>query len=330
MTTRHQTGIEWTHVVARDGTRYKGVTWNPVTGCTRVSSGCDNCYAFTLHDQRFAANLAAAREWLALQRSSLLDRVHTPVEIVAAAREAGAYLPWPKQYDRPFSEVQLLPDRLEQPYGWGKPRAVFVDSMGDIFHEDVSELYLRRIFATMAATPRHIYMVLTKRPERMAEFVPTLARPGADHISVTDRNGRSQRAEWPLPNVWLGFSAEDQDSFEERWRAAAQTPAAVLWCSAEPLLGPIDFHDAYIHHRVDGILGQRVDRPAREAWARGLDWVVVGGESGPRYRDMDPAWARHILEQCQRASVPVFMKQVSGARSGQHFEGDLDVRQWPI
>lgn len=301
---RHETGIQWCHVPG-----YIGATWNPTTGCTRVSPGCDNCYAFTLHDQRYKVNLDAAREHPPI---SLRDLTHGPDLIGAKRREDASALPLPKQYDLPFSTVQMLDgDRLTEPLRTKRPHAYFVDSMADLFHDDVTDEYLDRVFAVMALAPQHIFMILTKRPERMRAYL------SASRIEVgtywkawredkvlwaaqtlAERNAlpkgqaypwSDEFPDWPLANVWLGISAEDQARYVERWAALEQTPAAVKFISYEPALGPLDVE-----------------------W-HGLDWLIVGGESGPRARAFDVAWARSVVEQGRAAGVPVFVKQL-GAR----------------
>lgn len=219
-------------------------TWNVVTGCTKVSQGCKNCYAETI----------ANRFW----------------------------------GERKFTDVQCHEDRLDIPPRWKKPRRVFVNSMSDLFHPVVTNYFIREVWKRMAKTSHHTYQILTKRPERMLEFTQWMA--GRDHISI---------AEWPR-NVWLGVSCEDQATADERIPILLQTPAAVRFVSLEPLLGPIDLDKKEL-------LCYR--------WRRGytigtyLDWVIVGGESGPHARPMHPDWARSIRDQCQRAGVPFFMKQ---------------------
>lgn len=291
----HTTAIQWTHVPG-----YKGETWNPTTGCTRVSPGCDHCYAFQLHDQRHVA-------W-----------------------KRGRMPNAPAQYHQPFSTVQLLEARLTEPLRARKPRAYFVDSMADLFHEDVPDGYLWAVFDVMRRSPQHIFMILTKRVDRMRDFVSRWC---------------DLRASWwwpntPLPNVWLGVSAEDQARADERVPVLLDTPAAVWFVSAEPLLGPIEFSSPN---------DSRLDR---FVWLEGepgrppLDWVIVGGESGQHARPFDLAWARSIRDQCAASGVAFFMKQLGqGAlvtpvadfpiqRRGHNgdpelWPADLRVREWP-
>lgn len=303
----HTTAIQWTHVPG-----YKGETWNPTTGCTRVSPGCDHCYAFQLHDQRHVA-------W-----------------------KRGRFDSAPEQYHQPFSTVQLLEARLTEPLRAKKPRAYFVDSMADLFHEDVPDDYLDRVFAVMAVASQHIFMVLTKRPERMCAYLRAPEREdrveaaGAE-MGYTFRR-RVSYGDWPLSNVWLGVSAEDQARADDRIPLLLDTPAAVRFVSAEPLLGPIEFSN--VGGRSDAVA--QLGRPA----LAGIDWVIVGGESGPHARPFHLAWARSIRDQCAATGVAFFMKQLGQgtlvtprddfpvARRGHNgdpllWPEDLRVREWP-
>lgn len=295
-----KTGIQWTDTV-----------WNPVTGCTRVSAGCDHCYAFALHDKRYKANRDAAR--LALKTGD------TP----ATARAMGVALPLPAQYDVPFSRVQLLPERLEEPLHWRKPRRVFVNSMGDLFHPDVPDDYIDRVFAIMALTPQHTYQILTKRPERMREYM-------SDDRAYRLRSMAAEANAdvfWPLPNVWLGTSVEDQAAADERIPHLLATPAAVRFLSCEPLLGPLQFDECCWFDREHGGIPEC-----------GVDWVIVGGESGTHARPCNIEWIRDIVRQCRAASVPCFYKQGGSSNRcihsahGSHMEcfpPDLQVREFP-
>lgn len=233
-----KTGIEWTDA-----------TWNPVTGCAKVSQGCKHCYA--------------EREWPRMTR------------LVAAY--AG----------REFTDVRCHPERLDQPLRWRKPRMIFVNSMSDLFHPDVPDDFIERVFETMAAAYHHTFQVLTKRADRMYEFCRDLP--------------------FILPNVWLGVSVEDQAAADDRIPHLLRTPAAVRWISAEPLLGPVDLSlwlDIYQYEDGDIWRPRNLSRPMNSP-----DWIVVGGESGPKARPMHPQWARDIREQCAGASVPFLFKQ---------------------
>lgn len=228
--------IEWTDA-----------TWNPVTGCSKVSAGCKHCYA--------------EREWPRMTKLV------------------------PAYAGRAFSDVRCHPERLEQPLHWKKPRRIFVNSMSDLFHEDVPREFIWKVFAIMEQCPQHTFQILTKRAERMRKEVI---------------NAFNTLCVGWLPNVWIGVSVEDQATADERIPLLLQTPAAVRWISAEPLLGRIDL--ATIRHGADDdlpIFGTQ--------W--GVDWVVVGGESGPNARPMHPEWARSLRDQCAASGVPFLFKQ---------------------
>lgn len=235
------TKIEWTEE-----------TWNPTVGCSKVSDGCKNCYAFELHDKRHKA-------W-----------------------QNGTWANTPKQYHKPFTDIQLFYDRLDKPLKWKKPRIIFVNSMSDLFHEDVPDDFICEVWTSMAAASHHIFQVLTKRPERMRDWLNNYGP-----VYGT------------LKNVWLGVTAENKATADERIKILLQTPAAVRFLSLEPLLGPIDLYEGYGAFRVgeNGVLNQ------------GVDWVIVGGESGPGARPMHPDWVRDIRDQCMDADVNFFFKQ---------------------
>jgi protein gp37 len=186
-------------------------------------------------------------------------------------------------YEQGF-DLRLVPEKLTEPLRWKKPRRVFVNSMSDLFHEDLSAAYIADVFAVMARTPQHTYQVLTKRPERMLMLL--LAPPAGVEP-------------WPLPNVWLGVSVENQHFADERIPLLLQTPAAVRFISAEPLLDAVDLSPFLPVETIGGV--------ELERW---LDWVIVGGESGPGARPFNIEWARSIVQQCQAAGVPVFVKQL--------------------
>ena len=222
-------GIEWTES-----------TWNPVTGCTKVSPGCKHCYA-----ERMAKRLEAMGQ---------------------------------PNYRNGF-RLTLQPQVLELPLGWKKPQTIFVNSMSDLFHEDVPLAYIRRVFDVMARAHWHRFQVLTKRADRLAELSSSL--------------------EW-TPNVWMGVSVET-GAYRGRIDELRSTAAQTKFLSLEPLLGPLQGLDL-----------------------RQIDWVIVGGESGPRSRPMDPEWVLDLRDQCRRADVPFFFKQWGGAnkkKTGRLLEG---------
>lgn len=228
------TKIEWADAV-----------WNPVTGCTKASEGCRNCYAETI----------AKRFW----------------------------------GERKFTDVQTHPDRLDAPLHWKKPRRVFVNSMSDLFHLNVRFSFVESVFETIEATPRHTYMILTKRPDRMYDFI------------VNWKKGIA------LPNVWLGVSVENQQAADERIPILLQTPAAVRFVSVEPIRGPVDFRLKDGSYMTDALTGCMITA-AEPIQGNALDWVICGGETGPGARPMHPDWARSLRDQCQAADVPFFFK----------------------
>lgn len=377
----------------RNGIAWTDETWNPLRGCSKVSPGCKNCYAETM-----------------------------------AARFAGPGQPYEGTIDRGRwnGQIRLVPEKLAEPLRWRRPRRIFVNSMSDIFHESVPFEFVAAVFGVMAACPQHVFQVLTKRPERAAEFfkwASSLHAAEETHIAdICEEFSRGAGVcvdpkyglvEWPLPNVWLGVSVEDQTTADERIPHLLQCPAAVRWVSYEPALGPVDF----IGWGPDAPAGPGDDTPERwadfawpewvpaeerahiesfwlEAWGRGprawlrdhvhqhvpstgtrrlwsvdkngwaktnkrdagdvwgryihcwnnigriitddgrvlmatggsgaawlwrrddgkrIDWIVIGGESGPHARPFDVAWARSTIAQCQAAGVACFVKQM-GAR----------------
>ncbi len=276
-----KTGIAWTDA-----------TWNPVSGCTRVSSGCNNCYAFQLHDQRHVA-------W-----------------------KRGRWDAAPAQYHLPFSKVQLLPERLDDPFHWRKPRRVFVNSMSDLCHEQVDGGYITRVFEVMRLAKQHTFQVLTKRPERMLDFCRTYYA----------------RSPEPLPNVWLGSSVEDQAAANERIPYLLQTPAAVRFLSCEPLLSAVDLWPFFaVADNWGELSGPRCDPDGSPA----MKWVILGGESGPHARPMNLDWVRLLIEQCREAGAKPFVKQLGTVWAREHgakdhhggnpdeWPEDLRVREYP-
>jgi protein gp37 len=223
--------IEWTET-----------TWNPVTGCTKISAGCLHCYA---------------------------ERMARRLQGMGQAR-----------YRKGF-EVTLQPEALPEPYGWKRPRRVFVNSMSDLFHEEIPFEYLRRVFRVMNDNPRHTFQILTKRSRILRELAGQL--------------------EW-TPNIWMGVTVERGD-FRYRMDDLRTVPAAVRFVSMEPLLGPIVAPDL-----------------------RGIDWVIVGGESGPGARPMEECWAVDLQKACEDQAVAFFFKQWGGVnkkKAGRILQGQL-------
>jgi protein gp37 len=236
-----RSAIEWTET-----------TWNPSTGCDRISDGCDNCYALTLAKRLKAMGSAK-------------------YQIDGDPRTSG-----------PGFGVAVHEDVLTQPYRWRNPRVVFVNSMSDLFHAKVPLSFVRRVFQTIADTPQHTYQVLTKRSARLRKVAGQL--------------------DWP-PNLWMGVSVENPGALP-RVEDLRQVPAAVRFLSCEPLLARLAGLDL-----------------------AGIDWVIAGGESGPRVRPVDIDWVRDIRDRCQDAAVPFFFKQWGG-RTPKAGGRDLDGRVW--
>ena len=257
--------------------------WNPVTGCTKVSAGCKNCYA-----ERMAKRLGGRF----------------------------GYPPAPDQF-----QVTLHPELLDKPARWRKPRRVFVNSMSDLFHPDVPDEFIWRIFETMTrGNRRHTYMILTKRPERMLSWFNNFQERFWHYHAPDEPQREFVSALWPDPCLWLGVSVEDQKSANERLPILAQIPAAKRFVSCEPLLGPVDLAE-WISPCACGCDGHG-----------SIDWVIVGGESGPWARPMDLEWAESIVIQCQDVGIPVFVKQLGGypdkRNRMEEWPEELRVRQW--
>lgn len=234
-----KSSIEWTEM-----------TWNPVTGCTKISQGCKHCYA---------------------------ERMARRLEAMGAARYRNGF------------EVTLHPDALDIPRRWRQPRVVFVNSMSDLFHEDVPVTFVQRVFKIMQDCSHHTFQVLTKRGHRLRALAPDLP--------------------WPS-NVWMGVSVEDKRVLH-RIADLKCTGAAVKFLSLEPLIGPLE------------------NLPLTN-----IDWVIVGGESGPRARPMREDWVESIRKQCHNAGVAFFFKQWGGIRkdlTGRELNGRTydEMPRWP-
>ena len=219
-------------------------TWNPITGCTPTSAGCDNCYAKNI-----------------------------------ATRFAGT-AGYPKE--NPFG-VTFHPERLKTPLAWTKPRRIFVCSMSDLFHDEVKQEWIDEIFNVMSNAPRHTFLVLTKRPERMKAALKDLG------------NRWNWNVKWPLENVWLGVTAENQETARDRIPTLIETPATKRFVSVEPMLGAINLKQLGRH-------------PAGWPFCPSIDWVICGGETGPKARPMNYAWVYEIAEQCWSIDTPFFFK----------------------
>jgi protein gp37 len=283
-----RTGIEWCDA-----------TWNPIRGCTRVSEGCRHCYAETVA-ARFSG---PGQPYEGLARYvSRPQRGYPGAELAPDKREA-----------RWTGKVAWVERVLDQPLRWRRPRRVFVNSMSDLFHESIPDEWVDRVFAVMALATHHTFIVLTKRPQRMRDYVSDPATLGKVAGAMTARGfghiAAALRPHWPFRHLWLGVSAEDQATADERIPLLLDTRAAVRVLSAEPLLGPIDLirlpRAGNMH---DWLTGERETALTKDSTPR-LGWVIAGGESGPGARPMHPDWPRQLRDQCQVAGVPFFFKQ---------------------
>jgi protein gp37 len=304
-------------------------TWNPVRGCSRVSTGCEHCYA-----ERQAGRFSGPGQPYA-----------------GLVRKTSGGWRW-------TGEVRLIATELETPLRWTKPRRIFVNSMSDLFHDSVSEDLIDAILAVMALAPQHTFQVLTKRPARMMAYMterwpPARAQSltlsgtrldlpaephGADrHRQILNAAERllhgplgeparfwtpeggplSHVQPWPLPNVWLGTSVEDQATAEARIPWLLQTPAAVRFVIYEPALEAVDVAP-YLDEHGWTTTGSH----------RGLDWVICGGESGPQARHCSTSWLRQVVHQCAAATVPCFVKQVGSRPTCDQEDAWPDDTRW--
>lgn len=282
----------------KTGISWADATWNPMSGCTRVSPGCEHCYI----------------DWAPPFR---IEGRH----FVDAAGERS-------QAIGSTTGVRLHPDRLDQPLRWTRPRRIFVNSLSDLFHDEVPDAFIARVFAVMAMSRRHTFQILTKRPARMRSLLNSKDFWRLVGVSVVEDLDRVEEAVGlvrnPLPNVWLGVSVENQAAADLRIPHLLRSPAAVRFLSCEPLIGPVDltawvpeadcsctryvvdfsdperFHDENL---------ERNDDPACQFHHPSLDWVIVGGESGKDARPMHPDWARALRDECMEAGVALWFKQ---------------------
>lgn len=263
------TGIEWADA-----------TWNPVVGCSIVSPGCTHCYAM-----RFAA-------------ARLDGNPNTP-HYAGTTKRVNGNAVWSDRI------VPATDHILTQPLRWKKPRRIFVNSMGDLFHEGVLPSWLDRVFAVMALAPWHTFMVLTKRPDRARDYL-SKADVGqciaAASVDLPCEDELIRVPSIPLRNVWLGASVEDQPRGNERVPQILDTPAAVRFLSCEPLIAHVDLTTG--RHWLGDF-----ETDNNGPILRGIDWVIAGGESGKDARPMHPDWARALRDQCAAAGVPFFFKQ---------------------
>lgn len=230
--------------------QWTDATWNPTRGCSKVSEGCRTCYA--------------------MQFAHRFDKPGLPYE--GLTKIVNGKPEW-------NNKIKLIPDALQIPIKWKKGRKIFVDSMSDLIHVKVPFEFIYKVFEVMYHSQHHTFQILTKRADRMQKILP-------DIYFHLQRN-YPDKFITPLPNVWIGVSCEDQETADERIPLLLQTPAAIRFISAEPLLGAIDLTPSL----------------------NGIDWVIVGGESGPKARPMHPNWVWSLRDQCVNAGVPFFFKQ---------------------
>lgn len=280
-----KTSIEWTATINADGTVTPGATWNPITGCAVVSRGCTNCYAMRLAGTR-------------------LKDIPSRAGLTTMSKAGPVW----------NGKVRLNEEWLDQPLKWKRPRRIFVCAHGDLFAENVPDEWIDRVFAVMALAPQHTFQVLTKRAKRMREYVARLDQePERDTIrrmaaAMPEPWPKFKEIVFPSPNVWLGVSAEDQTRADERIPDLLATPSAIRFVSAEPLLGALDLSE-WLRPACARCPPWETPCRHRCEHVTSLNWVIVGGESGPGARAMHPDWVRSIRDQCASARVAFFMKQ---------------------
>ncbi|MFD7109108.1 phage Gp37/Gp68 family protein [Streptomyces microflavus] len=315
--------IEWTEQ-----------TWNPTTGCDRISPGCDNCYALTMAKR--LKGMGSAK-----------------YQTDGDPRTSG-----------PGFGITTHPDTLTEPLRWKKPRKVFVNSMSDLFHARVPRDFLAQVFAVMAATPQHTYQILTKRPERAARILGggcKCGHPNGEHFRASMEwaatshsptyvpgleHGIYHRSGWPLPNVWIGTSVENQKYADLRIPALLKTPAAVRFLSCEPMVGPVNLgnalrsdlyrcscgtweRDGEQHPRCADCGHSWSSKPGNSA----IDWVIIGGESGPGARPFQPDWATSLIEDSRAAGAAPFVKQLGTLWARDNNASDTkggNPDDWPV
>lgn len=281
------TTIEWTR--NDDGTA--GRTWNPVTGCSKISAGCDNCYAETIAE-RFRGKAA-----------------------------------FPNGFD-----VTIRANKVNDPLTWRKPTRVFVNSMSDLFHDEVDQAWIADIFGVMAAARKHTFQLLTKRHARMRHLLNDADWVKQVRSRAIGKGLPADQWQWPLPNLWLGVSVENQQWADIRIPRLLQTPAAVRFLSCEPLLGPVDLKQAVRtmgSERGHGLTASYVHAGGCcERQLHGINWLITGGESGRKARPAHPAWFRTLRDQCAAADIPYFHKQNGEWADRTALAPDVRVTAW--
>ena len=255
--------IEWTEK-----------TWNPASGCTKISDGCKNCYAETMAKRLKAMGI--------------------------------------KEYENGFA-VTLHPSRLREPLERKKPTMYFVCSMGDLFHEDVPFEFIYKIWVVMINSSQHTFQVLTKRPDRMFEFISVYA-------PVRAMTGETYGTDFLPKNIWLGVTAENQEQADKRIPILLDTPAALRFVSIEPMLSHIDLTKYLVRYRCYSCGQESLESPDKcpscghselgdKYFSSAIDWVIVGGETGTGARPLQYEWVKDIQEQCKAAHIPFFFKK---------------------
>ena len=285
-------------------------TWNPITGCSIVSPGCTNCYAMKLAGGRLKHHPSRK----GLTKDSKAGPVWT-------------------------GEVRFNEKWLDQPLRWQRPRRIFVCAHGDLFHENVPDEWIDKVFAMMAISPQHQFQVLTKRSMRMRKYLSRYPDKLREFWELALPDGHKPEEDFehianlqmPIPNVWLGVSAEDQERADERIPLLLDTPAAVRFISAEPLLDSISLE--YLQYdgvsNVNALNGRHGMSYPLIGRMDKLDWVIAGGESGNgtnKFRHCDPDWVRSLRDQCAKYRTPFFFKQWGGETSkagGNELDGRL-------
>lgn len=252
-------------------------TINPIIGCSKTSPGCANCYAEPM-----------ARRLAAMGKAGYGG-------VITGKLWSG--------------KTAFVGSALNKPYGWKSPRSVFIGSMGDCFHESVPFNWIERVLGMVASNPQHIFIMLTKRAQRMQEFFLNTDMAGQlaclYQLAVGTDPETCQKDNWPLPNLVLGVTAENQQTANERIFTLLHTPAAKRFVSIEPMLSEVD-----LYRGGWSFLNPLVPPPGNKTgWKRGLDGVIVGGESGSKARVLNPKWARLLRDQCASANVPFMFKQ---------------------
>lgn len=278
-----KTKIEWTDA-----------TWNVVVGCTKVSAGCRDCYAIR-NAWRLAHN---PRLGIVGADASVPPELQNPYK--AVVEKVGGNINW-------TSKLHFFEERLDFPGRFSKPTKIFINGLSDLFHEALSFEQIDQVFQVAARYESHDFQVLTKRPNRMRDYSKRMASHAGGDGEDAPHPERQVPKTWPLQNVWLGVSVENETSAAERIPILSETPAAIRWISYEPALGPINW----------------------ERWLKGIDWVVCGGESGPGARPMQPEWARAARDACDEAGVPYFFKQWGGNKKARRVLDGRTHDEWP-